>query len=113
MTNFWAAVEQFLNEPIAAPQQLECRLYYNDIGEPLFYTMDKPDGQYINISLAQYSKGNYNVKVVNEQIKEILHTIAKLVPSDTGTASHCNDVSIIADQHCCTQHWKLKAYEEN
>jgi hypothetical protein len=112
MTNFWVAAEQFLNEPVTVTP-LEYRLYYTDDGSPLYYTMDNLEGQYINITLAQYSKGNYNVTVVNGQIKEILHTIAKLVPSDSGTASHCNDMSIIADQHCCVQHWKLKAYEEN
>jgi len=112
MSNFWEAVAQLEKTPTVTVE-LEYRLYFDNQGSPLYYTMDKPDGQFISITLEQYQRSNYNVKVINGKIKELTNNIVKLVPATSGTACHVNDISIVADDTSKKQHWKLKTNEED
>lgn len=113
MTNFWQALEQHTSAEKTA-SDAEYRLYYNDQGEPLFYTMETLAGNYLVIDQETYAEGNYAVRVVDGKIrKPALNCVIKLVPSsDTGTLCLSNDVSIISNS-TTGQHWKLKTHENH
>ena len=101
MTNFWQALDQV--QPVAHPVELEYRLYYNDLGEPLFYSMDNQPGNYIIVDKETYDTGRYDVRIVDGRlIHPLQYTYQKLVPVAQGT-----DVAIITPD----QKWKLKRYE--
>jgi hypothetical protein len=101
MTNFWQALDQI--QPAVDPVELEYRLYYNDLGEPLFYSTDNQPGNYIIIDKETYAVGRYDVRIVDGKlIKPTEYVYQKLVPVITG-----NDVSIVTPN----QKWKLKRYE--
>ena len=87
----------------------EFRLYYDDKGEIVFYTCEKPEGKYIVIDLMTYHACRHDVKVVNGQLvsKAVLAAISKLVPSETGIPCHRDDVSIINDAPESIK-WQLK-----
>ena len=88
------------------------RLYYNESGVPLFYSMEDLPGTYIEINHEQYTRANSSVRVRNGQLVELTWQVAhKLTPSESGTLCHLGDVSIVAvDQG---QRWKKKTYESN
>ena len=87
----------------------EYRLYYDEDGNPLFYTTEKPNGEYIVVDKQDYINARYDIKIVNNTIirpKNYIYN--KLVPSETGTTTSSDDVSIISDTG---QKWNLKRYQ--
>ena len=104
---FWSILHA-----VPEPAPVFYRLYHNDSGVPLFYSMEDQPGTYIEIDQAQYTLASSNVRVQNGQLVELVWQVAhKLTPSDSGTLCHLQDVSIVtADQG---QHWKKKTYESN
>jgi len=101
MTNFWQALDSVDQTPNAV--DVEYRLYYNDLGEPLFYTTEHEMGNYIIVDKETYTIGRYDVQIVDGKIiKPTEYVYQKLVPVITG-----NDVSIVTSD----QKWKLKRYE--
>jgi len=89
----------------------EYRLYYDkNSGEPLFYSMENEPGTYIVVDQQTYSIGNYHCVVKDGKIIN-LNTVGayrKLIPSDTGTTTHPDNIMIIAKTGT---HWKTKTYE--
>ena len=63
---FWAALA-----PPPAPAPLCYRLYYDDQGMPLFYSMQDEPGNYIEIDQQMYSLSPTNIRIVDGQIKVI------------------------------------------
>jgi len=101
MTNFWQALDQI--QPAVGSVKLEYRLYYNDLGEPLFYSTDNEPGNYITVDKETYDTGRYDVRVSNDRlIKPAQYIYQKLIPVTLGI-----DVSIVLPG----QTWKLKRYE--
>lgn len=107
--NFWQVWNNL--EPYAPPVVF-WRLYYDEQGYPLFYTMEDKPGNYIDVTPEQYQRASMRVRVRNGQLTELKsNPVKKLVPSDLGTACHSTDVTIVVDnaqQHQC---WKIKTYE--
>ena len=86
------------------------RLYHNADGVPLFYSMEDLPGTYIEIDQDTYTRSPSNVRVRDGQLIAVTwQTAQKLTPSDSGTLSHTQDLSIVTAVQ--VQHWKNKTYE--
>ena len=90
------------------------RLYYDQQGNPITYSMEELPFDYIELTAEQYHRSPPNVKVVDGKIVEIkpLVTYRKLVPSTTGVSCSLNDVCIIVDKEPNIK-WNIKTYEQN
>lgn len=94
--NFWQA----WSEPWPSAPPVFYRLYYNDSGAPIVYSMEDLPGQWIEVDQKTYLLGSHHVKVVDNKI--IYQTPSwqgkKLQPDlDQGTCCHPNDVCVIVD----------------
>jgi hypothetical protein len=91
------------------------RLYHDEHGDPIVYSMEDLPGKYIEITAEEYAEHNYRVIVKNsELIKKAQNFVStkKLVPGSPGTTCHPNDVTIIVDVEP-NQTWKLTNYDNN
>ena len=88
------------------PTPVHYRLYYSDAGELLFYSHEDLPGKYIDVTPEQFALQDRSVKVVDGKIvRQRTAWMAKLVPADSGTLCHVQDVTVIvADQP--GQYWK-------
>lgn len=99
----------------ALPRPVFYRLYHDDQGVPLFYSMEDLPGTYLEIDQETYARNDSNVRVINGKLCRLSNNlVSRLVVSDQGTRCHPNDVSIVVDQSQPGQHWSLKTdvYEE-
>ena len=86
----------------------EFRLYYDIRGSVLFYTCEKPDGDYIVIDALTFAEARPDIKVVDGRIVRTgSSTISsRLHLATEGTLCEAEDVSIITEAN--GQYWKLK-----
>lgn len=90
------------------PKPVYYRLYYNDVGEPLFYSHEDLSGKHIDITPEQFSLQDLSVKIVDGKLVRQRQTrITKLVPSNSGVLCHSNDVTVVVAQQP-GQYWKKK-----
>ena len=91
--NFWQA----WNDWQPTEHALTYRLYHDDEGYPLFYTMEDLPGAYIEIDQVAFAKSSVHVRVVNGQLVYIDRSapLARLRPSQQGTACHPRDVCVV------------------
>ena len=104
---FFAALHQ-----IPEPRPLIYRLYHDQQGMPLFYSMEDLPGNYIDIDQATFNRTAMNVRVKHGKLIELTwQTTQKLNPSTSGTQCHPQDVSVIvASDGVC---WSKQTYEQN
>jgi hypothetical protein len=104
---FFDALEQM---PLPSP--VFYRLYHDQLGYPLFYSMEDEPGTYIEITQQQYINSHSNVRVRDGKLVPVTWQIAqKVTPSDTGTLCHVQDVSVVVDQN--GTYWSKQTYESN
>lgn len=78
------------------PKPVFYRLYHDDQGMPLFYSMADVPGTYIEIDQATYAKNSMWVRVVDGRLEPKPWFVPKkLRPSGTGIQCHMHDVSIV------------------
>ena len=99
--------------PIVKP---EFRLYYDEKGKVLFYTSEKPEGNYIVVDALTYAEGRPDLRVVDGRLSTVNQgsVVSKLIQDkNEGTECSIEDVSIIVPKKCKVKKikWKLQTYE--
>lgn len=109
--NFWESWAQ----PVAVPALIFFRLYYNNDGSPICYSMEDLPGNYIDIDAATYQLSPRQVKVVNGALTNIApkKLLTKLVPGIIGTPCSPDNVSIVTTQQQQHTKWRLKTHESD
>ena len=89
------------------------RLYYNDQGVPVSYSMEHMAGKYVDITPEQFAASDPHVRVKNGKlIKLATGTVSKLIPAADGTPCAVDNIAIVTtSQH--NQKWKLKNYDNS
>jgi hypothetical protein len=106
--------EEFIKiyQTVTEPCPVFYRLYHDDQGIPLFYSMEDRPGTYIEIDQATFARAASNIRVRDGKIVELTwRTTARLEPADTGTPCHPQDVSIVVGTDQLHQCWSKKTYE--
>lgn len=89
------------------------RLYHDDNGYPVCYSMQDLAGSYIDITAEQYAQNNYRVRIKHGKlVPHITTRTSKLIPTSSGIPCDPNDITIVVTAESC-QKWKLKTYDHN
>lgn len=97
-------------------QKPEFRLYYDDKGKVLFYSCEKPEGNYIIVDAATYAAGRPDLRVIDGKISTAVPSlvVSKLMPNkDEGISCSEHDISVVVDDEYTDNitKWKLNTYE--
>lgn len=95
----WEEFVKIWQDSAPNPQPVFFRLYYNEQGHPLSYSMEDLPGNYIDIDAVTYQHSDFNVRVVDGKLIKVSkqQPIAKLRPQDIGTPCHPWDVTVVVD----------------
>ena len=94
--NFWLALSQYVPPDVHDPIY---RLYYNELGDVLFYSMEDLPGNYIDVDPEIFRAGPTNCRVVEGKLVFIkTSTIHKLRPNGKGTACHPQDICVMVNE---------------
>jgi hypothetical protein len=108
---FWDIVQK---NSTVLPQEIFYRLYHDDTGNVLFYSMEHQPGQYIEIDRETFVRSPSNVRVKHGKLVEFRRiTTSKLVPTDVGTPCHPNNVCIVVPETQPHQKWSKLTYESD
>ena len=109
--NFWLA----LTEPVPEPAPIFFRLYYNERGEPVSYSMEDMPGNYIEIDAETYQRSRSNVRVVDGKLVPVVYKrpVSKLKPSTAGTSCSIENVSVVVPESQPHVKWSLKSNESH
>ena len=104
---FWKALAD-----MPEPTPVFYRLYHDQNGVPLFYSMEDLPGTYIELDQETYAKGQSNVRVRDGKLVELTwQTSYKIVPSTHGTQCHDKDVAIVVKEN--GTYWSKQTYEQS
>ena len=99
-------------QALPEPVPVFYRLYHDEEGNPLFYSMAEEPGTYIDIDHATYVKNSMHVKVIDSQVIEVTWKVTnKIVPSSSGVACDPRDIAIVVDFNEPNKKWSKKTYE--
>lgn len=103
-----AEIQQIMKS-IPEPQPVTHRLYHDDQGKPLFYSMEYLPGSYIEIDQATFVRSSPWVRVTQGRLQEYRpwSCATKLQPSESGTPCSPYDVAIVVT-HGEHQKWSVK-----
>ena len=105
---------QQLFQAIPEPPQPFYRLYYDDQGRPLFYSMEDRPGTYIEIDQATFARSASNVRVRDGKLVEVTWaTTTKLVPGNFGSPCHPDNVAVVVAENQPHTRWSKRTYESN
>ena len=96
------------------PQPVFFRLYHDDRGHVLFYSMEDVPGTYIEIDAETFALRPTNIRVRNGQMVEVTWmTSEKLQPTETGTPCHTTDITVVVSPNTPHIKWSKQTYEQN
>ncbi len=102
----WSLVDQ------TAAKLPSYRLYHDDQGYVLYYSMDDLPGKWISITAEQFARADSHVKVVDSKIVPLNRIqFKKLVPADHGINCSTDSVAVVIPDCDSGQKWCLKTYE--
>jgi hypothetical protein len=107
---FWGILEA---QKPAVHAPLEYRLYYDEDGFPLFYSVEDLPGNYIVVDQDTYLHSPTHIKVVDG--KMVVYKISfakKLVPSKYGQPCDPRDVCVVVGEDQEHIKWNLKHQEQ-
>jgi hypothetical protein len=105
---FWAILHA-----MPEPPPVFFRLYHNDQGEPITYSMEDLSGTYIDVDPETYARAPFNVRVQAGRLIELKSAVRKLAPADSGTPCYPNNVAIVVPETEPHQRWIMKTHEFN
>ena len=103
---FWAILHA-----MPEPRPVFWRLYYDAAGEPITYSMEDLPGTYIDVDAETFARSPRNVRVQAGRLIELKSAVRRLVPTDTGTPCHPDNVAIVVDETKPHQRWSMKTHE--
>lgn len=109
-SNFQNLLAALQSLEVRKEQPVTYRLYHDDQGQPLFYSMEDKPGNYIEITKEQYHRSSSRVQVINGQLVDNTGDKfpSKLVPGELGASTHPQDVTIIVAETDPNRKWNLK-----
>jgi hypothetical protein len=107
---FWSILQA-----IPDPIPVFYRLYYNNTGSPIIYSMEHLPGNYIEVDQSTYVLAPFNVQVINGKLVYIkpVVTVKKLQPSIDGTACDPRDICIVVNTDQPHTNWTIVNNEIN
>jgi hypothetical protein len=105
--NFWKIWSE---SAVSAPAAFY-RLYYNDDGSPVCYTMEDLPGNYVEVDTNTYLVGSHNVRVVDQKLIHLptVGLVTKLRPNaSTGTACDPHNICVVVDENTSHVKWSLQ-----
>lgn len=103
--NFWSVIQQF---QWPKPESVSYKLYHDDQGAPLFYSMEILPGTYIEVDQATYIRASHHVKVIDGKliVLEPKIQVTSLQPDPhRGRPCHPRDVCVVVDDSLPHQKW--------
>lgn len=90
------------------------KLYYNELGRPICYSMDELEGSYIEIDRIFWQEADMNVLVKDGKVVKLpkKNQIHKLVPGLNGVSCLPNHIDIVVKTPNSTK-WEYRPYASN
>ena len=107
---FWATLHS-----TPEPTPVFYRLYYNNDGSPIIYSMEDLPDNYIEVDQKTYVSASFNVRVVDGKLTYIkpVITVKKLQPAENGTPCDLRDVCVVVADDQPNQRWTISNNEIN
>lgn len=104
--------EEFFGVLASMPQPVTpvFRLYHDDIGQVLYYSMEDLPGTWIEIDAVTYAQARHDIRVIAGKIVELPKTtnVRKLRPSDHGICCDPRDICLITTADKPHTRWSIK-----
>ena len=110
MEEFWS----ILHAPVET-KPVFYRLYYDNDGFLICYSMEELPHNYIEIDVTTYNQRLSNVRVIDKKIVIInpVSYIKKLTPDTVGTPRNPTDICIVVKETTPHTKWNIKTNETN
>jgi hypothetical protein len=111
--NFLAVMQSF---EWPDPVPVTYRLYHDEQGRPLIYTMEALSGAYIEVDQDTYIRASHHVRVVDGKLM-ILPQIARVIKlrphAEHGATCDPRDVCVIVTDDQPNQRWSMSADDQD
>jgi hypothetical protein len=98
------------------PVPVTYRLYHDDQGLPLIYTMESLPGAYIEVDQATYIRASHHVRVLDGKLIILPQTarVVKLRPhAEHGVPCDSRDVCVIVGNNKPNQRWSMSTNDQD